>query len=168
MNVLAAREGVQKPLVLREVGHDAKLDLRVVGGDDHVARLGDECLPHRTALVGSHGNVLQVRIRTRQTPRHGDGLTEGRVHAAVLRVDHARELVEIGALELRETTVLENELRQRIVESELRQHLLVRRRRAGTRLLARGKPELGEEHLRELLGTRQIELMPRRLVGVGA
>jgi len=84
-------------------------DLRVVGGDDHVARLGDECLPHRTALVGSHGNVLQVRIRTRQTPRHGDGLTEGRVHAAVLRVDHARELVEIGALELRETTVLENE-----------------------------------------------------------
>ncbi len=57
------------------------------------------------------------------------------MHAARARVDHRRQLVGVGRLELRRRAVLEQHLRQRIVGGELLEHVLVGGWLAGRGLL---------------------------------
>ena len=65
-----------------EVRQHAQLDLRVVGRDQHAARLGDERPADLAAQLGAHGDVLQVRVAAAQPAGRGHGLVEARVHAA--------------------------------------------------------------------------------------
>src|SRR5665213_1836624 len=93
----------------------------------------------------------------------------GRVHttfaqATGLAIDHLRQLVGVGRLELGEATVLEQQLRQRVIGGELLQHLLVRRWLPGGGLLAHRQLHPGEQDLAELLGRRQVERLAGRLV----
>ncbi len=141
-----------------------KLDLRVVRRDDLRARGGHERLADAPALRRAHGDVLQVRVVGGETPRHGDGLRVVRVHAAGLGVHHARQLVGVGALELGERPVLEERLRQRVVERQLLEHLLVRGGRARGRLLHHRELQLREEDLAQLLRAREVEGLARELV----
>src|SRR5206468_12453388 len=66
VDVLAGRERAQHRLVARDVGHDAQLDLRVVGRYDHFARRGDEGFADAAAFGGAYRDVLQVRVARRQ------------------------------------------------------------------------------------------------------
>ena len=166
VNVFAARKGGEKPFVAREMRHDAKFDLRIVGRDDDGPRFRNEGFAHAPAFFGSHRNVLEIRIHARQTPRHGGRLAKGRVHAPVARAHHLRELVEVGPAKLGETTVFENDLGERIVVGEFGQHLFVRRMSSRRGLLLGGKAHFLKEHLRELHGTREIEGVTRQCVGL--
>ena len=62
--------------VTREVGHDAQLDLAVVGGEEETSRLRDETLAYLLAVVGAHGDVLQVGIARREPARGRQCLVE--------------------------------------------------------------------------------------------
>jgi hypothetical protein len=62
VDVLAGGESRQQTLVAADVGHDAQLDLRVVGRDDARARRGDERLADAPPLGGADRDVLQVRL----------------------------------------------------------------------------------------------------------
>ena len=86
MDVVAARERVDQRLVAGQVREHAQLDLRVVGGDQHVPGLGDEGAADLAADLGADRDVLQVRIAAAQAPGRGDRLVELRVDAAGLRV----------------------------------------------------------------------------------
>ena len=75
-------KGVEHRLVVAQVGHQAQLNLRVVGAEEDVAVGGDEGAANFLAVVGAHGNVLQVGIGRGQASRGGDGLVIGGVDAA--------------------------------------------------------------------------------------
>ena len=101
--------------VLRIVGEDPQLDLRVVGGQQLPARLaGDERRADFAAFLGADGDVLQVRVAGAEPARGGDDLVERRVDAARFGVDHRRQRVDVGVLELRVLAVLDDLRRQRV------------------------------------------------------
>jgi hypothetical protein len=85
MEVLAAGEGREHPLVARELCRDAQLDLRVVGLDQHPALPRPEAGP--VARVA--GDVLQVRPRAGHPTRSGADLPPVGVDATGEGVDEA-------------------------------------------------------------------------------
>jgi hypothetical protein len=92
-------EGVEQALVPGQVGHDAQLDLGVVRRHQLVAGFGHEGLADAPPFGAADGDVLQVGVGRRQPAGGGHGLVVGGVDAPVL-VDHQRQLVGIGGLEL--------------------------------------------------------------------
>ena len=161
MDVLALRERVEQPGILRDVRHDAQLDLRVIGRHDPVARRRDERLADAAALGGADRDVLQVRVGRRQTPGDSDRLAIGGVHAPV-GIGTRRQLVAVRRLQLRQPPVLEQHLRQRVVLGQLFQHFLVGRRRAARRLLDDRQLQLPEQDLADLLRAAEVERLTRQ------
>ena len=100
VDVLAGAERLDQRLFAGQVREHAQLDLRVVGGDQHVARRGDERAPDLAAELGADRDVLQVRVGAAQAPGGGDGLVEAGVHAAGLGMHQQRQRVDVGALQL--------------------------------------------------------------------
>ena len=100
MDVDAAPES---SLELRHVGHmggQPKLDLAVVGGEQFVARLGDEGIADLAADLGPDRDVLKVRIVRRQAAGLRAGHRIARVDPPRLLVDLRLERVGVGGLEL--------------------------------------------------------------------
>ena len=62
MDVLVALEGGHKVLVAAQVRHNAQLHLRIVGREEHTARLGYERLAYLLALLLAYRYVLEVRV----------------------------------------------------------------------------------------------------------
>ena len=91
VDVLAGAVGVEQQRVLREVGHEAELDLRVVGGHEQVAGGGDEGGADLAAEGGADGDVLQVGVGGGEAAGGGADLVEGGVDAA-FGVGELREL----------------------------------------------------------------------------
>ena len=108
VDVLAGAVGVEQQRVLREVRHQAQLDLRVVGGHEDVAGRGDEGGADLAADRGADGDVLQVGVGGGEASGGGADLVEGGVDAA-FGVGEVGKRVEVGALELGELAVLEDE-----------------------------------------------------------
>ena len=123
-------------------------------------RRRDEGLAHAPPFGRADRNVLQVRLVARQPPGHRHRLRVSRVHAAGGRVDHLRQLVGVGALQLREAAVLEQLGRQRVVGGQLLQHVFVGGRRAARRLLEHRQPQLAEQDLADLLRAAEVERLP--------
>ena len=123
-------ERVDEHRILGEVREHAELDLRVVGRDQHVARVGDEGAADLAAERRADRNVLQVRIAAAQPAGGGDRLVEAGVDAAGLGVHQLRQRVDVGALQLHQRAPLENLPRQIVGQRQLLEHLDGRRRRA--------------------------------------
>jgi len=90
VDVLAGAVGVDEERVLREVGHEAQLDLRVVCGEEQVAGGGDEGGANLAAERGADGDVLQVGVGGREAAGGRADLVECGVDAA-FGVDEVRE-----------------------------------------------------------------------------
>ena len=82
------------------------------------------------------------------------------------RIHHPRQLVDIGALELRETAPVKHRTRQRKVEGEFFQNLFIGARRSARGLFNHGQLELIEQQLTELFGRTQIKGLPGQFVGM--
>ena len=82
MDVLVGAVGVEQQGILREVGHQAELDLRVVGRHEQVAGRGDEGGADVAADSGADGDVLQVGVGAGEAAGGGADLVEGGVDAA--------------------------------------------------------------------------------------
>ena len=87
VDVLVAGEGAQQAFVPRQVRHDAQLDLRIVGRQQHVPRGRDEGLADAPALRRADRDVLQVRILRRQPAGRRHRLVIAGVHAPGTCVD---------------------------------------------------------------------------------
>ena len=159
VNVGAALEGVDQPGVLGEVGEHPQLDLRVVGGEQSPAFLGDEGATHLATVGGAHRHVLQVRRLARDAPGRGVGLFEGGVDATV-GPDQRRQRVGVGAAQLLDFAVAQEIFDDRVVVGHLLERVGVGRR-AGLRLLHRDQPELLEQDGAQLRGGVHVELLPR-------
>ena len=82
MDVLARGERLEQARVLRDVRHDAQLDLRVIGRHDVAARRRDERLADAAPFRGADRDVLQVGVVAREPPGHRHRLPVVGVHAA--------------------------------------------------------------------------------------
>src|SRR5678816_817323 len=81
MYVLAGSEGLHQARVLRDMGHDAELHLRIIGGDDSGPGRSDESLADTPAFGRANGDVLEIRVVAGKTPGHRHRLPVGRVNA---------------------------------------------------------------------------------------
>ena len=167
MEVGARAERIYQVLVARQMREQAKLDLRVVGRNEHVALAQrHEASTHAATEIGAHGNVLQVRIARRQTARGSDRLVEARVHQAV-DATHARQGVEVGGLHFRELAIA-----QHLSRDGMHVHELAERFRIGgiaaRVLLARRQLEHFKQNMTELLGRIDVEFLTRELMNLGA
>ena len=68
--------------VARQMRENSQLDLRVVGGNETIARLGDERRANLAAKRRADRDVLQVRIAAAEPAGRGHGLVERRVDAS--------------------------------------------------------------------------------------
>src|SRR5215213_2819015 len=157
MHILAVAERAPQVFVAREVRHDPQLDLRIVGGDDARTRRSNEAFADVPARRRANRDVLQVGLVRGQPAGDRRGLRIRRMHAARRRVDAPRQLVGVGRLELRQRAVLENQARQRVVERQLGERILVGRGLARGRLLLYRQLLPLEENLLDLLGRAEVE-----------
>ena len=141
--------------------HDAQLDLRVIGGDDHVSRRRHESLADAAALRRADRDVLQVRVlrgqaaRSRRPPG-GSRCARARCAGCIC----AGSLSVYVDLSFDEPAVLHDEAGQLELERKLFQHVLGRRRLAGRGLALHRQRELAEQHILELLGRIEVEARP--------
>ena len=163
MHVGAGRERGAQRRVAGDVGHDAQLDLRVVGGHQRAPRRGDEGAPHAPALLGADRDVLQVGVGGGQPPGGGAGLVEGGVQAPGVGVQHLRQLAQVGGQQLGALAVLQNHARQLVLLGQLLEHVLGGGGGAGRRLAQRREAALGEQHLLQVARGVQVELAPADL-----
>ena len=167
MHVEVVLESVQQTGILRQMSHDAQLDLRVVGRQQLVARRRDEGLANAPALGGADRDVLQVRVAGGQPAGGGHRLVVAGVDAPGARVDLLRQLVGVGALELAQGAVLHDHLGQRVILlGQFGQHAF-----RGGRLAAGGlgdyrAAELVIEDRAELLGRAEVELLAGNIEGL--
>ena len=157
VDVLAGAVGVEQERVLGEVGHEAELDLRVVGGHEQVAGGRDEGGANLAAEGGADGDVLQIGIGGREPTGGGADLVEGGVDAA-FRVDEVGQRIQVGGAELGELAVFEDERGDGVMLGEFFEDVL----RGGDDLALAVLHGLGELHLveedvAELLGRVDVE-----------
>ena len=110
MNVLVGQEGFDQQLLVGYMGQDAQFHLAVVGGDELPARRRNKGAADLAADLGADRDVLQVGVAAAQAPRHGAGLVEAGVHAAGLRVDQGRQRIDIGAAQLFQLAMLQDQV----------------------------------------------------------
>ena len=162
MNVGAVFEGFRHRFIARDRGEQTKLDLGIVGIDQNVVFvLGDEVFAQFSSQLRADRDVLQIRLGRGKTSRCGDGLIERGMNASVLPCD-LDKAVGVSGLQLCDLAVFKNVADDRMVGTQLFQHLGVGRALGGgTRQSERVK-----EHLSELLGGVDIEDDTRRVVDV--
>ena len=159
VDVEARLERLDERGIAREMREHAQLDLRVVGGDQHVSGLGDERGADLASERRADRDVLQIRIAAREPPGRGHRLIERRVHAPGRRIHQRRQRVDVRALELLDAAPLQHEARQLVRERELLEHVLRGRddaRLAG--LLPGREAHALEEDVGELLRRVDVEL----------
>ncbi len=96
MNVEPVREGTFELRNIGNVRKNAQLDLRVVGRNEHVSRIGDEGGADLAAFLGADRNVLQVGVGRGQPSRRRRGERITRVNAPGLAMDERGQRIGIG------------------------------------------------------------------------
>ena len=152
VDVVAAAVGLDQERVAREVGEQAEFDLRVIGGEQDVARLGDEGGADAASEFGADGNILQIRIGGRKAAGGGSGLAEGSVQASGGGIDERGQSVDVGGLQLGELAVVENHAGDGMIFGESFQNIDSSRYGASFAVFHwLGQIQLVEENVAELL-----------------
>ena len=158
VDVAVLREGPAQRRIVGVMGEDPQLDLRVVGRQEPPARPArDERLADLAAVLGADRDVLQVGVARAQPAGRRDALVERGVDPAVLGMHKLGQRVQVGALELRELAMLQQQGGKRVLERQLLQDVLGRALLAAGRLLQRRQLQLVEEHLAELRPRVDVE-----------
>ena len=158
MDVVALDEGFDHVGVFAEVGHDAQLDLRVVGREEFAAVVGDEGLADLLAVLVADGDVLQVGVARAESAGGGDGLVERRVDASRPRVDELGQGFGVGAQQLLQAAVLQYLAYDVVLAAEAFEHFFGGDVLAGLGLLGfLHQLEAVEEHFAHLLGRGDVE-----------
>ncbi len=100
MNILVARETLLEGGLVRQVGENPQLDLRIIRCQQDVALGGNERLAKAPAFLGAYRNVLQIGLARGESAGSGHRLVEGGVNPAGAGVDQLRQRIGVGTLEL--------------------------------------------------------------------
>ena len=143
-----------------------QVDLRVVRAQQRPRRvlLRDERLPHPQTQRRPHGNVLQVRIGTRQPARRRSCLVVRRVDAPGPRIHLLRQRLDVGRLQLGQFPVAQHMPDDRVMVAQILQDGRVGRV-PGLRPAPGRQLEVFEQQVAELLGRVNVELVADGIVG---
>ena len=165
MDVLPLGESLFQLRNVRHMGHDAQLDLAVVGADELRAFRSDEGGADLAALLRAHRNVLQVGLGGGEPARGGRRQRVGRVDALRLRIDEVRQSVRIGGAELRELAPVEHAAGEfDALRCQVFERVRIGAPCSGLGLPAAGQAHAAEEDVAQLLGRADVEALPRELV----
>ena len=164
MDVEILAECTDQSLVAGQMRHDPQLDLGIVSGQQHMTVGRNEGLSYLPSLRGTDRDVLQVGIGRRQPARRGDGLVVRGMYAPGALRDLTGKFVGVGALQLADTTVIENDLRQFVFGGEFLEHVLGRGRLALRRLSDHRETQLLEQDFLQLLRRAEVEPAAGQLV----
>src|SRR3954451_11098778 len=145
MYILALGKRLDERRLPGHVRQDPQLYLRVICHDELPARRGGESVPDPYPHLGANRDVLQVGRVAGEAARRRPRLLQGAVYTALVG-DELEQAVYVGALELGELAVLDNAVRDGVLDGELLQDLSVRRV-SGLGLPYRGYAHLLEEDL---------------------
>ena len=118
VNVLVARESFDQQRVLGKMGEHAQLNLRIVGGDQLAAGIGDKGRADAQSELIANGNVLQVGIGGGEPPGARHGLVERSVQAAGFRLDEFGQRVNVSGFQLGARAVFDDLARQIVLFGE--------------------------------------------------
>jgi hypothetical protein len=162
VDVLSALERLAELRLARDVRKDAQLDLRVVGGEQAAARLGDERGADLAAELGSNRDRLQIGARRRQPPGRRHRLVDRRVQTPVV-ADQRGQWSEVRVHELGQLAPLLDDGDDLVVGPNRAKDLRVGR--VPRLALASGRQlELLEQDAPELLRRAEHELLPGQVV----
>ncbi len=138
---------------------DAQLDLRVIGGEQRPAGLGDERGANLAAQLGAHGDVLQIGVGGAEAAGGRAGLAEARVQAAGGGIDQLGQRVDVGGFELGDFAVFEDSCAAVRAAAPARSSTSAAVERARARLRLRDRAEIHfiEEDFGELLRRIDVE-----------
>ena len=108
--------------ITRERCKDTELDLRIVGVDEDAAWLRHENGAEASTKLRTHRDVLQVRIRRRDTARRRHHLIKLPMDAAI-RLNKVQKPLRIGRVQLRKRTVVQDIRHDLVVLGELLKHI---------------------------------------------
>ena len=165
VDVVAAAEGVDQQRVVGEMRQQAELDLRIVGGEQHAAGLGDEGGANFAAEFGADGNVLQVRVLRRQPAGGGIRRVEGGVQAARAVVEQQWQRVHVSGFQLGELPVFQHQARDFVLGGQAFEHVHGGGDSFPFAVFHRlGQVELVEQNVAKLLGRVDVEFLSGKLV----
>ena len=124
VNIFVLLERFHQRRLFGEMGEDAQLDLRIVGGHQHVIGFaGDEGETDPPAFVGADRDVLQIRIGHAQSASDRAGLIEAAVDSAgFFAIDVFGEVVEIGVFQLHQAAIFEDQLGHGVFDGQAFEH----------------------------------------------
>ena len=82
VNVGVGLKGFHQAGVFGDMGEQPQFNLRIVGGDQHMAGRGDKGFSDFAPDFGANRDVLQIGVAGRQPPGAGNGLVQRRMHFA--------------------------------------------------------------------------------------
>src|SRR5580704_14700553 len=123
MDIVAAPESFDQQRIAGVVREQAKLDLRVIGGEQDVAGLNGEGGPDLAAEFGADGNVLQVGVGGGQASSGGAGLIESGMETPGGWTEQCGKSIDVGRFELRELAELEHEARDFVIGGQALEHI---------------------------------------------
>ena len=158
VQVFTAFVGIDQASVTGKVCHHAHFNLGVVGGQQGLIPG-----PHHKSRTnfapsrGADGNILQIRIRRRQTPSGCDGLVECGVNATVGTNGFNQPIK--GCFHFLVFAVREQMIQERVrVSYRQRFNFLGRRGIACLCFLGLRHTERFKQHNLQLLGTRKVQI----------
>src|SRR3989344_1864986 len=162
MHIASFRKSLQQFFVARKSRRDAKLYLRIIQCDEHIAGGCAKCATDATAIIAVDGNDLKIRFLTGTAPRSGSRLQKFSVQAAISR-DHARHFFYVCGEKLGEFAIRQNIRYYRMKFRHFFQLVLARRTRSARSFLLflRRDFQLVKQNIRELFRRAYIELVPR-------
>ena len=122
MNIVPPVVGVQQQGLPTEMGQDPQFNLGIVRTDQLPTRFGKKRLTHLTTEGRADGDVLEVRVAAGETSGGGDRLIEVRMHPAGCGLHQGRQGIHVGAFQLAECAVLQDEVHHRMIPRQALQH----------------------------------------------
>jgi hypothetical protein len=159
VDVLAPCEGRQQVFVLRDVGQDAQLHLRVVCRENDIALFRDKGPPDFAAQVAADGNVLEIRVGGAEAARLRACLIKRGMDSAGTHINQAGQRVHVSAQQLAEHPLFEDQVNDVMPPAQPFQHIRRCGVAAGLRLLQSlgRQAQLAEQHVGELLRRIDVE-----------
>lgn len=109
MDILSFLESLEESMILREECEDSELHLRIISDYKYVPFSRDEARLDKVRISLPCRDILEIRIIRAHTSCRGTELTIRGMYASGFFIDRLRESLDIGRLELREGTILEDE-----------------------------------------------------------
>ncbi len=126
VNIFIVAEALRQHRVLGHMSQNAQLDLRIVGGHQHIICLRRlKCLANAFSFLSLDGNILQVGLCAAQPSGGSDRLIEGGVYLPCLPIHQLQNPIYIGGFQFGQLPIGQNIFDKLIILRQSVQYLRI-------------------------------------------